>query len=249
MRSRLLVGTALFAVLPSLLPAQRFPRPPIFRRPEPPPANLPPQPAVVANSLALQRSKWSFETAPVVTHMEVPAVGGGTAVYTTLGSADHADYRINDHYAATLDLNLSTDFGSASYIVSELGTRYRPLAPGADIRPYFDLRAGYLYMSDQYVVPLPGGGTVPVQQFESGWRFARGVGATVGTGMEYTLTRSLSLTTELSAMRSRMAAYHVNTPTAVPNSEGRYWMTSVRYSLGFKYNAVRVLHAMQQALH
>ena len=240
---------ALFAVLPSLLPAQRLPRPRIFRRPEPPPAALPPQPAVVANSLALQRSKWSFESAPVVTHMELPAVGGGTAVFTTLGSAEHADYRINDHYAATVDLNLSTDFGSAYYIVSEVGTRYRPLSLAAEIRPYVDVRAGYVYMSDQYVVPVPGGGSVPVQQFESGWRFARGVGATMGTGMEYTLTRSLSLTTELTAMRSRMAAFRVSTPTSVPNGEGRYWMTSVRYTLGFKYNAVRMIRAVQQALH
>src|SRR5581483_3989109 len=106
----------------------RLPRPRIFRRPEPPPASLPPQPAVVANQLALQRSKWSFESAPVVTHMEVPAVGGGTAVYTTLGSADHADYRINDHFAGTIDMDGSTDFGTTIYLVSEVGARYRPLS-------------------------------------------------------------------------------------------------------------------------
>lgn len=247
MRTRSVAFLALLA-LPSILAAQRLPRPRIFRRPEPPPAPLPPQPAIVANQLAYQRSKWSFETAPVVTHMEVPAVGGGTAVFTTLGTGDHADYRLNDRWAATVDMNLSTDFGSTYYILSELGTRYRPLSLDADIRPFFDLRGGYLYMSDQFSVPTPGGGIVPVPQFESGWRYARGFGATAGTGFEYTLTRSLSLTTELTAMRSRLAAYHVGGPAEVPNSEGRYWMTAVRYSLGFKYNAVHVLHSVRQAL-
>lgn len=247
MRSRSVAFITLLA-LPSLLSAQRIPRPRIYRRPEPPPAPLPPQPAIVANQLAIQRSKWSFESAPVVTHMEVPAVGGGTSVYTTLGTADHADYRINDHFAATVDMNLSTDFSSAYFVVSELGTRYRPAPLDADIRPYFDLRAGYLYMSDQYAIPTPGGG-VPVQQFDQGRRYSHGFGATAGTGMEYTLTRSLSLTTELTLMRSRLTAYHVYAPAELPNNEGRYWMTSVRYSLGFKYNAVQLVHALHQSMH
>lgn len=246
MRIRSAAFLALLAA-PSFLGAQRFPVPRIFRRPEPPPASLPPQPAIVANQLAYQRSKWSFESAPVVTHMEIPAAGGGTAVYTTLGTADHADYRLNDHFAATVDMDLSTDFGSTYYIMSELGTRYRPLSLENDIRPYFDVRAGYMYMSDQYTIPTPGGGVVPVPRLQSDWRYARGLGATAGTGMEYTLTRSLSLTTELTATRGRLAAYRVNTVSSVPNGEGRYWMTAVRYSLGFKYNAVHMTNALQKA--
>ncbi len=248
MRTRSVAFIALLSI-PALLSAQRIPRPRIYRRPEPPPAELPPQPVIVANQLAYQRSKWSFESAPLVSHMEVPAVGGGTAVFTTLGMDNHADYRINDHYAATVDLDGSSDFSTAYDLVTEIGARYRPFALDADVRPYFDLRGGYLYMSDQYAIPTPGGGIVAGSQFESGWRFARGVGATAGTGFEYTLTRSLSLTTELTAMRSRMSAYHVSSAAALPNGEGRYWMTSVRYSLGFKYNAVHIVHALQQAVH
>lgn len=247
MRSRTIAFFALLA-LPALSSAQRLPRPRIFRRPEPPPAQLPPQPAVVANQLAIQRSRWSFESAPVVTHMEVPAVGGGTAVFTTLGSADHADYRINDHFAATVDMNLSSDFSSAYYYVGEVGTRFRPLSLEDDVRPYIDVRGGYMYMSDQYTIATPGG-PIPVQQFQSGWRSARGFGATAGTGFEYTLTRSLSLTTELTATRSSLVAYHVYGAAELPNREGRYWMTSVRYMMGFKYNAVRLVSAMRQAIH
>lgn len=244
MRVRSLALLALLA-LPSWSSAQRIPVPRIHRRVEPRPAPLPPQPPIIANQLAYRRSLWSFESAPVVTHMELPAATGGTAVYTTLGTSDHADYRLNDHYAATVDFGASTDFGSAVYLLTELGTRYRPLGLDSKVRPYFDLRGGYMFMYDQYAGVAPNGSAIAEQQFIQGGRFANGFGASAGAGFEYPLTRSLALTTELTGMRSLLRAYHTSGPAGFPNNEGRYWMTSVRYMFGFKYNAVRLYRAVQ----
>lgn len=247
MRLRSLAFVALLA-LPSWSSAQRIPLPTIRRRGTPPPATLPPQPGIIANQLAYRRSKWSFESAPVVTHMEVPGATGGTTVFTTLGTANHADYRIGDHYAATMDVTGSTDFSSAYYLLTEVGGRYRPRGLEGSVRPYFDLRGGYTYMIQGFTTAVaPNGDVVADNPFASGWRYARGVGAAAGTGFEYSLTPSLALTTEFTAMRSRMNDYHITGPAAIPANENRYWMTSLRYMIGFKYNAVRLYRTLRQA--
>ena len=58
---------------------------------------------------------------------------------------------------------------------------------------------------------------------------------------------SLALTTELSAMRTRMNSYRL---TGDPTLQGRtnYWMTAYRFTFGLKYNAVRALHLAQNPM-
>jgi hypothetical protein len=94
----------------------------------------------------------------------------------------------------------------------------------------------------------PGGIGGLNQQFAEEARFSRGLGSVAGAGFEYSITRSLSLTTELSAMRNRMTTYRLTGPVAIPTGGSTYWMTLFRYTLGFKYNPVRALNMIQKAL-
>ena len=85
----------------------------------------------------------------------------------------------------------------------------------------------------------------PSQQFVESGRYSRGFGSAAGAGVEYSLTNSLALTTGLSAMRNRMTTYRLTGPATVPSAGSAYWMTSVRLSLGLKFNPVRSLQSKQ----
>ena len=74
-------------------------------------------------------------------------------------------------------------------------------------------------------------------------RYSRGFGGIAGTGLEYSLTRSLALTTGVSLMRSRMTSYRI-APGSIPNGT-QFWLTTFRYTLGFRFNPVRTLHLSQ----
>jgi len=224
MRSRvLLIALTVLIALPSISSAQRPPRPRVGRRPTPEPATLPPQAEPVARALAVKRSHWSIEGYSLVSHFQMPTAGGGITAYTSMGTGTHADYRRGRHLSATIDLTASI-FGSPANVETvEAGTRYSPLGPDEPLRPYLDLRAGFVHMFDPFSVNA----------------FGDTSGGVGGGGFEYALTRSLALTTELSMMRSRMATYHIS-PGSIPNG-AKFWMTTVRYTLGFKFNPVRAL--------
>jgi hypothetical protein len=115
------------------------------------------------------------------------------------------------------------------------------------LRPFFDVRAAYMHMYDLYAIPIAGSvsGRGLNHQFVQEARYSRGFGSVVGAGLEYSLTRSLSLTTALTAMRNRMTTYRLSGPANVPNGS-TYWMTSFRYSLGLKFNPVRALYLAQK---
>src|SRR5690242_6735610 len=105
MRIRTIALVALL-VLPAALSAQRMPR----SRPRPArPAELPPQPAVIANQLAYQRSHLTVEAYPSVSHFVSPGfIGNGIASnWTSLGTGTRLDYRINRFVSATGDLTSS----------------------------------------------------------------------------------------------------------------------------------------------
>ena len=129
---------------------------------------------------------------------------------------------------------------------AEIGTRFRPGPMDQAVRPFLDVRAAYMHMYDLYAMPIAGsasGGGLN-HGFIQEARYSRGLGSVVGAGLEYSLTRSLSLTTELTAMRNRMMTYRLIGPANVPNGS-TYWMTTFRYSLGLKFNPVRALYLTQ----
>lgn len=238
MRSRVLL-IALIA-LPSISSAQRPPMPRVGRRPTPEPASLPPQAEPVARALAVTRSHWSVEGYSLVSHFQMPTVGGGITAFTSIGTGTHADYRRGQHLSATIDLTASILGSPANMETAEVGTRYALLGPDEPLRPYVDLRAGFVHMFDPFSVDAFGNSYGGVA---AGSRYSRGFGGVGGGGFEYALTRSLALTTELSMMRSRMATYRI-TPGSIPNGT-KFWMTTVRYTLGFKFNPVRTLSLAQ----
>jgi hypothetical protein len=235
MRIRSGALTILLAI-PCALSAQRIRLPRVGRRPTPPPAALPPEVPEVNRALALQRSRWSAEGYGMVTSIQVPQPGNSVSTYATLGTGTHADYRYTDHWSASVDMTLASMNSPAILGTAEVGTRFAPLALDADVRPFFDVRAAYIYMYDLYSQPLVIAGnntTTPLYAEQS--RYSRGGGGIVGTGFEYTLTNSLSLSTELLAFRNHLTTYRTSGPGTVPTGSG-FNMTSYRYVLGFKYN-------------
>jgi hypothetical protein len=244
MRIRDLVLSALL-VVPATLSGQGIHLPRIGRRTAPEPAALPPAAPTVARALAYKRSRWTLEGYSLITTVQMPAVQGGVTSFTTLGAGTHADYRYSNHFSATVDLTASPLGGEVTTETAELGTRFRPMAPDQTIRPFVDLRAGYMHMFDTFGAPIGGSGfAAATDQSEQG-RYSRGLGSILGGGVEYSLTPSVALTTELSAMRNHMTNYRVTAPGTIPTGS-TFWMTSFRYTFGIKYNPVTALRLLQK---
>jgi hypothetical protein len=165
--------------------------------------------------------------------------------YSTFGTGSHAAYNYTDHFSATADA-YATFLGSPVIAEAiEVGTRYSPFTWERSVRPFVDVRGGFLRLYDTYPLPvgspLQSGGAVQNLSLESS--YSRGFGSVGGVGTEFTLTRSLALSTEISATRMRMRTYELDGP-GLPSGQS-YWMTAFRYQLGFKYSPVRALHLAQ----
>jgi hypothetical protein len=226
-------------LLPAGLSAQRLPVPGT-RRPGPArPAPLPPQPAPIARELAYKRLRLSVEGYPLVTYVRSSGFAGdgvGSA-WTSFGMGTRADYRLTRHVSATLDLTSSFLGGPAIMETAEIGTRLRPERSERKAYPFVDVRVGYLHAynrhlggaEDAYVYPSTPGADVT--------RYSSGLGAVGGAGVEYALTRTLSLTTAGSIMRNHMTTRSLRGAQA----DRSYAMTSYRYTVGISYNPVRVI--------
>jgi hypothetical protein len=233
MRTRVSSLLALLA-LPAALEAQRLPS--IARRPTPLPAPLPPTAAPVARALEYHSSRWSAEAYGTISNVRMPT-GAGLMNFGAFGAGTHGGYRFADRFSGTVDLTTSL-FGAPKNVqTAEVGGRFSPLPFNPEIRPFVDLRASYLRLSDNYV-----SGADLNDQLAG---YARGFGGITGAGFEYSLTNSFALTTEVAALRARMTIYDADTPTSIPGANA-YWMTSIRLAFGFKYSAGRVLNIKQK---
>jgi len=248
MRTRLLVLAALVSI-PAALSAQAgvgFPRP--GRGAGQPPLQgvpLPPEIPTVARALAVHRSRWSAEGYTMVSSITTVDPSGAAARYNGFGSGTHADYRLSDYWSTTADVT-ALFLGQSTAQSAEVGTRFRPLPYGTEIRPFLDLRGSYTNLHETFYLPtasaIPVGG--PGLDYTNVGRYARGVGAVLGAGFDYTLTPSLALSTEFSAGRHRMDAYHLNGNMPLPSREA-YWMNVYRATIGLRYNATRSLTLSQ----
>jgi hypothetical protein len=234
-----LLSLLALAAIPSQAMAQ-VRRPGIRRGTPPPSAPLPPQAPAVANALSYHRARWSVEGYSLISTYQVP-VGNGVSSSTSFGGGTHGGFRLNNHYSIGVD---GTAAYSSSPITSETveaGVRYMPLSLEGSLRPFFDARGMFTHMYDEYSSQ---GAGIGFSQFDQYSRYSRGLGAIAGAGVERSITRSLSLTTEILAMRSRMTAYRVTGPGTIPAGTS-YSITSFRYTLGLKYNRMSIMRQTQ----
>jgi hypothetical protein len=150
------------------------------------------------------------------------------------------DYRLNRFMSGTLDLTSSFIGGPAITETAELGTRFHTARSERRVYPFVDVRAGYLYaynrnfqrFDDQFIIP-------PQPQFGYVGQYSHGFGGIAGGGLEYALTRTFSLTTAASVMRTRMRVGGFG--SSFQPQHGRYWMTTHRYVVALRYNPVRLI--------
>jgi len=234
MRTRTLVVIAVMT-LPAALTAQVLRLPRGGRGTAPPPAALPPEAAPVARALAYKRSRWSAEGYSFMNAIQVPSPGGVTH-YTTAGTGTRAAYRYTEQWSATLDMTTSLFGDPITAQTAEAGTRFSPLPWDRTLRPFFDVRAAYMRLYDTFASPtdpsVPGGLN---QQYLGEGRYSRGFGGVGGAGLEFSLTRSLALSTEMTATRNHLTVYRLTGPATIPSGNA-YWLTSFRYVLGLKFN-------------
>ena len=236
MRARAVALIALVA-LPLGLSAQvtRLPRP-SERTPttpaQPPSKEIP----EVARALSYHRSRWSGEAYGMISAVRVPVVAGGITSYTTYGTGSRADYRITDQLSATADMTYSPLGGFASTQTAEVGARLSPW-PANSFHPFVDVRGGFMNMSDRYSLPIGQAG-FPTQQY--GDRYSRGFGGIAGLGVVYFARPSWALTFEGSATAHSMTTYRLTNAASLPTGTN-YNLTSFRFAVGIRYNAVREL--------
>jgi hypothetical protein len=239
MRARVVVAIVIM-LLPAGVGAQRLPRGRPGRRPgEPVP--LSPQPAPIARELAYRRSRISVESYPLISHVQTPSLAGDgrTAAWTMFGGGTRASYRLTPHASATFDLTSSFAGSPMMVQTAEIGTRLGPARSEGRAQPFVDLRVGYISAYDQSLagISIDAFG-VPTTRGVYGARYSNGFGGVAGIGMEYYLTRTFSLTTAGSLMRSQMTAHDLaSAPATVPG----FAMTAFRYTIGLKYNPVRLV--------
>jgi len=247
MRHRAAVVATLALLAPSALIAQRgrLPRG-AGKGAGPTAAPLPPEIPAVSRALAFRRSRLSTEGYSMISSMQLPT-GAGTEQFTMVGAGTHGAYRYTDNFSATLDITSSLPIGSANSQTVEAGFRYSPTSLEARIRPFVDVRAGYARVTatvsdatQESLVSNALGGPSLVY----GNRSSRGLGGITGAGFDFSLTRSIAITSEVMAMRGHLSTYRwTGTSTAADN--GPYWMTSYRFMVGLRFNAVRALHLAQ----
>jgi hypothetical protein len=229
-------------LLPAGLSAQRLPTPG-NRRPRPSnPVPLPPQPEPIARHAEYTRLHVSVGSYPLLSHVQTStALDGGASAWTTLGAGSRVEYRFARLAAATLDLTSSLVGGPVMLQTAELGTRLGPERSVRRLDPFVDLRVGYLALSSRGVsssLEDPFG--FPTAPGKGGSRYSRGWGGVAGVGLEYGLTPTFSLTTALLATHNRMTSRDVLAGSIASTSFG---LTSVRYTVGLRYNPVRtILH-------
>jgi hypothetical protein len=227
-------------LLPADLSAQRLPLPGTGRRGPARPAPLPPQPEPISRNLAYKRLRLSVESYPLISYVRSPdfagdAVGAGWASF---GAGTRADYRVTRNVSFTLDLTSSFVGAPMSVYTGELGTRLTPGRSERRLYPFVDLRVGYARTQNRSFDTFGGDYAYPTTGGAGAFRYSRGFGAVAGVGAEYALTRTFSLTTAASVMRNRMTT---RTLASMPSGDGSYTMTLYRYTIGLRYNPVRVV--------
>ncbi|MEK7403245.1 MAG: hypothetical protein AABZ80_12890 [Gemmatimonadota bacterium] len=239
MRVRTLITCAL--LLPGAVSAQRRIGGRIGGRVAPP-VDLPPQAPAIANEMRYVRLPISGESYTFISFVESPTAGSNAlASWGTLNAATRLSYRLNPFFLATADMTQSVLGGPVRSGTLELGTRFQPNGGDSEsrTRPFIDARAGYMYSYESYLYS-PNPTVVNPSAFRAS-RFGNGFGVIGGVGSEYSLTRTVSLTTGMWATRSRLRAARTSGFQPTPVVRETWRVTTYRLSLGLKWNPVRAV--------
>ena len=240
MRTRVVVAMVSLLLLPAELLAQRVPMP-IGRRGPATPAPLPPAPEPIARELAYRRMRVSIESYPLASVIQSSGFSrdGRAETWATLGAGTRAEYRVTRFVSGTLDLTSSLVGGPVMVQTAELGARVRPERSERRWYPFVDARVGYVsafhgglgdFVDENFGYPTPRGAY--------GARYSRGFGGVAGAGVEYALTRTFSLTTAGSIMQSRLTAHDF---TGAQAADPNFGMSAFRYTIGVRYNPIRIV--------
>lgn len=236
MRVQSLVTIAL--LLPVVADAQRRTGTRIGGRPAPA-APLPPQAPVIANEMRYVRLPISAESYTFISYIQSPTAANALTEWGTLGVATRLDYRFSQHFSATGDITQSLFGGPVVTGTFELGSRFHLVRRDSEsrTRPYLDARAGYMYSYESYLFS-PDPTAVSPSAFRA-TRTGNGVGIVAGAGSEYSVSRTLSLTTGMWGTRSRLNAARTSGFQPTPAIRESYYVTTYRLALGLKWNPVR----------
>jgi hypothetical protein len=205
-----------------------------------PPVELPPQPGTIASEMRYVRLPISAESYTFISFNQVPLAGGAFEGWNNLAAGTKFSLRLNSVFAATADLTQSIFYDQNSMTTFEVGTRFRPGGANSDRRVQFyaDARVGYTYSQEQYVFsPDP---TAVNPMIVMGSRRGNGFGVIGGVGSDFSLTRTLSLSTGVYGARSHLRSS--SSSPFQPTARGNYYdMTAYRFALGIKWNPVRAV--------
>ena len=237
-RPALALLVMLFPLLPSASEAQRLPARP--RTGPARPTSMPDLPPSVAREMAYKRLPVAVESYPMVARYEADGFSGGASSWTSFGMGTRADYRVAKYLSATVDMTSAIVGGPALAQTFEVGGRLRPERGERTVYPFLDLRVGYVHAFDgrlsaiDFIDPVTG----PVGP---GSRYSHGFGGVAGAGIEVGVTTTLSLTTAMSVLQTRMHPYGFR--SMEQRNETPYSLRSQRYTAGVRWNPVRFLNA------
>jgi hypothetical protein len=197
------------------------------------------KPEPIARAIAYQRSRiatetytgWNFGSGAALPNATLKSFSG-------FGQGAHLEYMTTPSLMPTLDLTSSYPGGLSSMFTVELGGRYRPISDWDHaVRPYLDVRAGYVESHGQYA---PAGNP----NVATGSLSSRGFGLIAGVGTEYWFATRFAVTAGASAVRSGLNSY--NQTAILAPAAGTYWMNTYRLTVGLKYNQATAPMALAQ---
>ena len=163
--------------------------------------------------------------------------------WTSFGTGTRADYRVTPYMSTTLDVTTSLLGGPAYTQTAEFGTRLRPAGSDRRLYPFVDFRIDYMSaFNSLWGQPSmdANGNVTPAGAYA---RFNQGFGGVLGAGMEYSLGPKWSLTSAAVLMRNQMRTRSLD----VQYGPRSYALTMYRYTLGVRYNPVRLIRDLQGA--
>jgi hypothetical protein len=225
------------------LAAQRISIPLVRGRGPQRPAEKPPQAPGIHDARLYSRyafSRFSFESAPMLTYMQTTGlIGPGAAAnYMAFGDATQLSFRATPSLLLTGAFTSTAMGGPFAMASSELGFRVKPwTAPR--VAPFAEARMSWAFSSNTYA---PSSAVPFLALYRSAYDdFATGAGrgGILGVGADTRLTSRFSVTTALSYTRYAMSARNLYGNAA---SWG-YTNRMTRLTVGVRYNHGRWIDA------